>query len=467
MTQSGGEELAVEILPEEPPVDGKRWRIGTLAYTTAGLAVLFCWLLWGDFTFNLKDRAVSPSLLLLMKQYHSSDAVVVFMVGSLPAVISFMLMPIISYQSDRYRSRWGRRIPFLFMLTPIAVLAMIGLAFSPQIGARVSEFLHPGGNRDVAIIGTFGVFWVGFEFASLSCTYVIIPGLINDVVPREVIGRFFAMFRIFSLTAGITFLHFFMGKAEQYFVPLFLGMAALYGVSFMAMCLMVKEGEYPPPTPQASPNAGPLTSAIATYFRECFSHPYYLWVIASIALAYLGFHPINLFSIYFAKSVGMSMTSYGNYGALQLFISMIQAFPIGWLVDRFHPLRMTIVATLMYAILTLLAFFFVRDARMFAVAHVVCGSCSGFWLTVNTPMCLTLFPREKFGQFAAAATAAQSVGAMIISYLCGSFLDHVNHDYHYIYLWASTFVGLSLLTLLVVYRKFQDYGGPDGYVAPD
>jgi hypothetical protein len=37
----------------------KIWRIGTLVYTTSSLIVLFSWLLWGDFAYQLRDRALS------------------------------------------------------------------------------------------------------------------------------------------------------------------------------------------------------------------------------------------------------------------------------------------------------------------------------------------------------------------------------------------------------------------------
>ena len=57
----------------------KTWKAGTLVYTSAGLAMLFFWLLWGDFTWAMKDRAVGPSATLRadrhciseLHQYHS------------------------------------------------------------------------------------------------------------------------------------------------------------------------------------------------------------------------------------------------------------------------------------------------------------------------------------------------------------------------------------------------------------
>ena len=45
---------------ENERAGGKLWRVGTLTYTGGALAVLFCWLLWGDFAWSMKERAIGP-----------------------------------------------------------------------------------------------------------------------------------------------------------------------------------------------------------------------------------------------------------------------------------------------------------------------------------------------------------------------------------------------------------------------
>jgi Na+/melibiose symporter-like transporter len=43
-----------------------------------------------------------------------------------------ILNPIISFKSDRLRSSWGRRIPFILFSAPPLVLSLIGLAFADK-----------------------------------------------------------------------------------------------------------------------------------------------------------------------------------------------------------------------------------------------------------------------------------------------------------------------------------------------
>src|SRR5260221_311982 len=139
-----------------------------------------------------------------------------------------LLGPVVSYRSDRHRGRWGRRIPYLVLPTPIMVLSMMGLAASPWLGIHLHALLggfSPGANA--LVLGLLGLFWVLFECASISA-YLIFGALINDVVPAPFLGRFFGLFRAFSLIAGIVFHAWLLGWAEVHYVWIFIGIGALY-----------------------------------------------------------------------------------------------------------------------------------------------------------------------------------------------------------------------------------------------
>ena len=119
---------------EETTNEKKIWRVGTLTYTMGGLVALFCWLLWGDFAWAMKDRAIGPAATLLIRTFDVNDFLFSLIIISFPSFTNIFLMPIISYISDRHRGRWGRRIPFLFFTTPFIVVGACGLGFSPMLG---------------------------------------------------------------------------------------------------------------------------------------------------------------------------------------------------------------------------------------------------------------------------------------------------------------------------------------------
>ncbi|HYD83522.1 MAG TPA: MFS transporter [Opitutus sp.] len=445
----------------------KIWTVGTLTYTTGGLVILFCWLLAGDFAWSMKERSVMWVVQLLIKKFEASDMIAGLLIGTLPQALALILTPIVSYRSDRHRGRWGRRIPYLIIPTPIAALSMVGLAFSPAIGTWLHGVLgetSPGLNPSILIV--FGVFWTVFEVATVTANAVFF-GLINDVVPKAVLGRFYGMFRAMGLIVAMAFNYWLFGKAETHYTAIFIGIGILYGVGFTTMCFKVKEGEYPPPAPIPPSRAGGLVAAVRTYFRECFTRPYFLWIYASVSFAWMAMLTANLFNLFFAKSVGMSMDTYGKYLAATFLISFFMSYFIGALADRWHPLRLSLGLLAIFAVVMVAGGLLVTDDRSFGVALIAYGVLGGSWQTAAASLTMRLFPQARYAQIDSAKAIVQSFGMMLVGPAMGYFLDLSGHDYRHAYTASGIMALLSLLLGLVVHAKFMKLGGPKGYVAPE
>lgn len=445
----------------------KVWSVGTLTYTTAGLVVLFCWLLAGDFAWSMKERSVMWVVQILIKKFEASDMLAGLLIGTLPQALMLVLTPIVSYRSDRHRGRWGRRIPFLIIPTPIAALSMLGLAFSAPIGTGLHDLLgdsSPGLNPTILIV--FGVFWTLFEVATVTANAVFY-GLINDVVPKPVLGRFYGMFRAMGLLVAMIFNFWFLGKAETHYTWIFIAIGLLYGVGFSTMCFKVKEGHYPAPPPVLPSRAGGFVAGVMTYFRECFTRPYYLWIYASIGFSWMAILMVNLFNIYFAQSVAMSMDTYGKYLAATFFISFFLSYFLGALADRFHPLRLGLITMAGFIVVTLAGGLLVRDATTFAIALIAYGVLSGSWQTATASLTMRLFPQSRYAQIDSARALVSSLGMMLVGPLMGKYLDLTGHNYRDVYTAAAILAALALVTGLVVHRQFMKLGGPKGYVAPE
>lgn len=467
-SSGGSHEEQTPVPPAEAKPSGhhgKTWSIGTLTYTKAGLIVLFAWLLFGDFAWNLKERAATPVAQLMLKSLGSSDLLVGLLVGSLPGAMGMLLGPIISVKSDRHRGRWGRRIPFLLIPTPFVVLGMFGLAFTPTLGRLLHEALgtsSPGlGTVSLAV---FVLCWTSFEMATIVAN-TIFSALINDVVPHELIGRFFALFRAVSLIAGIAFNYWMMGYAESHYIEIFIGLGLVYGIGFTLMCLKVKEGALPPEDATQARKPGRMES-IKSYFRECFSNPYYLWVFAAYVFGLLAQGPVNAFSVFYAKSVDMSMADYGKYLALTYCFSLVLSYPLGSLADRFHPLRVGIAIMGSYAVLMLFGGFWATTAVSFAFFFVVHGVLAGSFLTVSASMLPKLLPKAKYAQYHSACGICVAISYMVLPPLVGAILDWTGHVYRYTFIIGGLLGVIGLLGFMNAYRKFMQLGGPDNYVPP-
>lgn len=441
------------------------WRVGTLAYTASGLISLFFWLLLGDFAFSMRERSAQPAVQLAMKQFGASATYMSVVLAVIPPLIGMTLGPIISYRSDRHRGRRGRRLPFLLWTTPITFASMLGLALCPQLGLWTHDLMGDASfGVNILTLGYFAIFYTIFEFACIA-SLVLFGALVNDVVPRELIGRFYGLFRAVSLGAGMVFNYWLLGWSENHFTYVFVGVSLLFGVGFTVMCLSVKEGEYP--APPAHSHRLTFFEAARTYFRECFSHGYYRLVFVAMLVAGITFMPFNTFSLPYAKSLQMEMDNYGALITLSYAVSLVAAYPLGWLVDRFHALRVGIVTMVLYAASTLYGSVFVVDSDTFKYALVAHTILSGAYYTATAGLGAFLFPRSRFGQFASAASIVGATGTIAAGLVIGPLIDLTGSNYRVTFIAGLVLCICSSTALTLVYFRFKQFGGPKHYVAPE
>jgi MFS family permease len=453
--------------PSTVPAGARTWRVGTLTYSLAGIVMLFTWLLLGDFSYMMRERSAAPVTQLMLKKYAASDFITGIFLLTVPWAVILFLGPAISYWSDHHRGRWGRRIPFLLVPTPFVTLAMLGLAFSPSIGRRLHA--ATGGapeHLNSTILLVMGVCWTVFEIGVVTANSVF-NGLINDVVPRELLGRFYGLFRALGLGVGILFNYKIIGHAEEHYTIILASIGLIYGVGMTVMSLRVKEGGYPSPPPAVAPRRSAVLGALRDYWRDCFLRPYYLLVFLFLGVANLAFVPVNLFSIYAAKGYAMSMETYGRYLVVTYLCSFVVAFPLGWLADRLHPLRVAIGAAVLYGVAMAAGFLWMRDAASFGWAFLAHGVLSGAFFTGAAALPQMLFPREKFAQFAAAAGLLAALFNMALGPLVGAWLDHLGNQYRYTFLAGSVLAALSAVLGLWLHARWLRLGGRQGYVAPE
>jgi MFS family permease len=171
--------------------------------------------------------------------------------------------------------------------------------------------------------------------------------------------------------------------------------------------------------------------------------------------------------LYFAtRTLHMDLGFYGKAMATQFFVSFLQSYFLGWLADKIHPLRLTIISLILYTTASLCCFYLVHSAWGGFLTSVFVGSAAGWWLTANGPLTMALFPKIDFAQFYAAASVTSSIGMLAIAFLCGWYLDYADHNYRYILLWNAILAMAALMASFVVYSKFLKLGGTTSYVPP-
>lgn len=446
-------DAALPVLDYAPP-GPKRWTVGTLSYTAGGLVVLFCWLLWGDFAWSIKERSVSQVTQLMLTKFYASDITYSFLTIGLPQAITVIVYPIVSFKSDRHRGHLGRRVPYLLFPLPFAVGALVAIALSPAIGHALGATDHLRHWWTVFLLGSF---WAIFEVAALT-TNAVFTAFVADVVPGPLLGRFYGAFRAISLIAGILFNHYIYGQAANHYVAIFLGVAFLYGVGLTAMALNVKEGQYPPPPPPdmhaPTGTVERFLSTSGTYLAESFSDRYYVTIFVAVGLGNVAIALINGFNVKFSDALHNTPNDFGQWQAITYACSLFQALPVGWLVDRFNTLRVALVGLMLHAAFAIYGGLFIHDRNTFAIAFIATGIFSGTFFTATAGLAAKLLPRDRFAQFNASMMIVQSLGVITASQLAGFILNVTGHPYRQTYTAAFVLDAIAIVGFVVLWKMY-------------
>ncbi len=457
--------MQTESLPQS---ELHTYQIGTLVYTRRGLVALLFWLLWGDFAFTFFESIFSRFFPIYLKDLQASNTLIGMMTGSFAGLVNVVFLPGISRWSDNFRSRLGRRIPFLYVSTPLVVCSLILTGFAPEIGGGVFDRFAahlPGSiTRGGLILGLLSALTVSFHFfnmvlvGSYNC-------LIRDVVPQSLISRFLAWFRIVGTVSSVFFLWYVFPHILTYRREICLGIGLFYLAAFFLMCSRVKEGEYPPPE-SAERHLGILNTYRA-YCRECLQIPLYCWFFLTYLLVSMAINCANGFTTLFVKdTLGIEMTSLGQIFSWIAGLSAIIFFALGWLCDRLSPLWVTLASIIGLCLCPILGYVAVNSGRGYLVYCLIFSLPTSAWALGSMAAAMKLFPGEEFGQFFAGMNIFGCGGLIIGNLLIGALMDLVHNDYRMAFLWTTVVSGLAIFPMLRVIREWKRYGGPNRYVPP-
>ncbi len=416
-----------------------RFAAGTLRYGAVGLGLVIAWLLTGELGMAMRDRAIVPASLEMLRRYGASDNTVSVLLSGVPAVLSLFMVPLIGPVSDRLRGRWGRRRPFLFLLAPSGALTLAGMAASQRIGAAAA--LGGAAAPDYALT-VFALCWSVF-CAVVLCAKSLYFALVNDVLPSAWLGRFFGLYRIVSLSIGIAFYCRVFPALDHALYAITALAGLVFGASIILMCVMVREGEYPPaaPAPDDAPGRGRPALAVA------FALPRAGWIYAALALGGMVFGPFNTFSQYYAASLGMSKAALGELSALAYGVSIVLALPIGILADRIGALRVSLWVMALYGAAIGAGYAVLRDGAAFGPVYLVHVVLSGAYFTAAASLPMALFPRLDFLRYCAFSDVLGSLAGIALSAVQGALLDRTGHDYRVTLLYAACAAAACTLCL--------------------
>ena len=466
--------------PESQPGQ-KTWHCGTLTYTKMGLVALFAFMIWGDFC-NVVMQTVVPSIMpLKFKSLGASNFMIGIFSSTLPALLSTFMNPWISFKSDRFRSRWGRRIPFILMTLPPLTFCLVALAYGDEAAIFITKNvgLLSGFAPATVAVFTIGVLLVAFLFFD-QFVNAVFCGLFSDVVPSAIMGRFMGVMRIVGSSSGMLYSWFVYKHAESHMKEIFLVAAALYFVGVGMMCLFVKESKHPEPSAEDLKKSRGLR-AIKSYFTESFTHKFYWTKFLGNACGSMSWAGVGAFMIFFYKEMGLTLGDVGKVGAINAIMAIATAYFASVFVDRWHPVRIITYSTIFGVLFTVsnaVWLFLTLSPSAFFWLHMLgAGLIGGFSSCVtgvaNLPYDMRLHPKSRFTQFCSAQTLTRSLCVMAAGALVGLFFDGLKwifpnseYAYRFWFVWVVFWNVLAAGFAYSLYRQWHELGGDKAFHVP-
>lgn len=406
-------------------------------------------------------------------------------------MIALLAQSVVGLVSDRNRSKWGRRRPFIFSGT------VFNIIFITALGLILS------------MTGTSG-FWYLFIIAMFSqiasnSAQAAQQGLIPDLVPEGKRGRFSGVKALFELPLPLLLVSFtvarFIGSGH-----LLLGLIVALLILLITMLLTMLVPEKPIDIVQPKLDWSPFirissmtiiftlailgmghgvkvignlivtldsTMAIVVVFgcvglaAMCFAIGIGVWISIRISLgqkakehtsfswwvvnrlAYLaGVTNISIFALFYLQArLGYQGEAAAQPAAILMLVVgifiLIAAIPSGWLADRIGHKKLVAISGLLATSGTIIALITPRLNVIYVGACLI-GIGTGIFFTTNWALGTSVVPRNEAGRFLGISNLAGAGAGAVGAYIGGPIADFFTINF-------PTFPGLGYILLFSIY----------------
>ncbi len=387
------------------------------------------------FMWNALHPIILPALLLLMVPETLKNTYLGGMTFT-GLILAMVIQPLAGALSDRTRSRWGRRRPWMVAGTLLGLCCLAAMALARSFAALVLGYLL-------------------LQFVS-NMAHGPAQGLIPDLVPSDRRGMASGIKNLFdmlglvitSLVAGNL-----MGGGNPMLAFAIIGI--VLAISALVTILTTPE------TPIPSTEGSAVNHSLPDLLRvDWHSYPEYQRLIISRFLILVGIYAVQSFAQYYIRDwlrIPNPAEVTGNLlGAIGLALTAL-VFPAGWLSDRLGRLRLNVMAGALAA-LGIFLLIFARSVTSVYVFAAIIGAATGMFVSVNWALATDLIPREEAGKYLGLSNLA-TAGAGATSRLGGPLIDAVNAlrpgaylGYPVLFLLASASTLLGTLLIRRIHR---------------
>jgi MFS family permease len=376
---------------------------------------------------------VLTALVPLLLQRHTSSSTLIGAVVSGEGLLALLLPLVLGPLSDRTRSRFGARLPFVMLGTLLGTIGLAALAFAEGVLSLALWVL---------------VFYVGY-FAYYPAYRALFP----DLVPEQRFGRSQGaqtIFREVGLALALVLGP--LAFASSRTLP-FLASAAVFALISIAFVWRISP--YVSRTPPHGPSQSPFELIRG-------ARPIQRVLLAN-ALWELALSSIKTFVVLFVVvELGRTPATASLLFGIIAVIAVVAAPVAGWLADRFGIVRVLRPALVVYA-LGLVLPVFTSSLYVLVPAMPLIGFGGAVAMTLPFALLARELPADSHGAGAAVYELSRGVGTLLGPLVTGAAIDFgqgvLGRDHGYDAMWITSALAILLsLPLLPSSRRSAGRG---------
>lgn len=357
------------------------------------------------------------------------------LVTALGALAALVANPIFGHLSDRTRSRFGRRRPWLIGGVVGGILAAVLIAVAPNIPVLV-------------------VAWV-LSQAAYNATLASLSALLADQVPEEQRAKASGIFGAIGFLGMVPAMLVAALFASNLTVVV-LAMPIVAVIIVAIVCVFIPD----PRVERADASRGSILQVFRAFLFNPFRAPMFSLVWIQRAIMQLGYTVVSTFGLFYLMvRLGMDQVSAASLTSTATLagagLNFVAAFACGYLASRRGDYGPFVIGSALIMALSLLLKAFTQDVSVFWVSTLLAGFALGAYYAVDLALAMRTLPAGEEGKylgiFNMAKTLPQSIAPAVAPFvvLIGGSDPIVGGDKNYtaLYIVAAAAVLASLLTL--------------------
>lgn len=392
---------------------------------------------------------------LILKNTFGFKYKAVGVVMALDNILALFLLPLFGMLSDRTRTRWGRRTPYIVCGTVLAAITFVFAGVSAR-AENLAWFL--------VTLGLVLVFMGTYRSPAVA--------LMPDVTVKPLRSKANAVINLMGALGGLISLGliaFILSPAQSEYLTIFAIVSGIMLLALVVFLLFVREPKFAAEMEAYRRELGiaeeetPAAGEVGGLSRDKWKSMIFL--LASVFLWYMSYNAVTTaFSNYATRVWNVQ----GGEFTMPLMVAQVAAIamfiPVGIIASRIGRKKTVLIGVGCMIGAFVAAFFLgtnlfgvkidlsdgVYQNPMFYVMCLFFALCGAGWATINVnsyPMVVEMSRGATVGRFTGYYYTASMAAQIITPMLSGVFLDI---DERTLFAYASLFVILAFVTMLFV-----------------